>query len=83
MNGNNKNNIRYEAGEHFRKKNKTKEYLTNKIHELEVSNSTKDIRDLYKGVTEYKMDHQARTDGFVLDFRVDSEEYYLLGYNAV
>jgi hypothetical protein len=59
------------------------EYLTNKIYELEVSNRTKAIRDWHKGVTKFKRDNQPRTYGLILDFRVDYEEYYLLGYNAV
>jgi hypothetical protein len=44
-------NIRQEASRHFR--NKKRAYLKDKINELE-SNSNKYIRDLYRGINEFK-----------------------------
>ena len=46
------NNIRREASRHFR--NKKKEYLEAKIYELETKSKIKNIRDLYKGIIEFK-----------------------------
>jgi hypothetical protein len=43
--------IRREASRHFR--NKKREYMKDKINELE-SNSKNKIRDLYRGINEFK-----------------------------
>ena len=48
----NLNNVRCEASRHFR--NKTKEYLKAKIDELETNNKIKNIRDLYRGINDFK-----------------------------
>jgi hypothetical protein len=45
-------NVRREASTHFR--NKKREYLKDKINELESNSKNKTIRDLYRGITEFK-----------------------------
>ena len=47
----NPNNVRREAGRHFRKEKK--EYLKAKIEELETNNKIKSIRDLHRGMNEF------------------------------
>jgi hypothetical protein len=46
------NNIRREASIRFRKKKR--EYLKDKINELESNTKKKDIRDLYRGINKLK-----------------------------
>jgi chemotaxis methyl-accepting protein methylase len=41
-----------EASRHFR--NKKKEYLKNRINELAMNSKNKNIRDLYRGIHEFK-----------------------------
>jgi hypothetical protein len=48
----NLNNVRREAGRHFR--NKGGEYLKGKVNELEANSNAKNIRDLYKGIIDFK-----------------------------
>jgi hypothetical protein len=48
----NLNNVRSEASRHFR--NKKKEYLKAKINELETNSKNKNIRDLYRGINDFK-----------------------------
>jgi hypothetical protein len=53
-------NVRREAGRHFR--NKKREYLKDKINELESNSKNKNIRDLYRGINEFKKDYQSRSN---------------------
>jgi hypothetical protein len=46
------NNIRCEISRHF--KNKKREYLKDKINELALNSKNKNIRDLYRGINEFK-----------------------------
>ena len=46
------NNIRREARRHF--KNKMKAYLQSKIEEIETNGKLKNIRDLYRGISDNK-----------------------------
>jgi hypothetical protein len=46
-------NVSWDASRHFR--NKKREYFKDKINELESNTKNKDIRDLYRGITEIKM----------------------------
>jgi hypothetical protein len=39
-------------------RNKKKEYLKRKINELETNNENKNIRDLYRGINEFKEGYQ-------------------------
>ena len=55
----NLNNLRREARRHFRNK---KAYLKAKIEELETNSKTKNMRDLYRGINEFKKVHQYRTN---------------------
>ena len=55
----NLNNVRREASRHFR--NNAKEYLKAKIEELETNNKIKNIRDLYRGIANFKNGYQPRT----------------------
>jgi hypothetical protein len=48
----NLSNVRREASRHFR--NKKIEYLKDKINGLESNSKNKNIRDLYRGITEFK-----------------------------
>jgi hypothetical protein len=45
---NNLSNVRREASGHFR--NKKREYLKDKVNELESNSKNKNIRDLYRGI---------------------------------
>jgi hypothetical protein len=56
INGDNLNNVRYEASRHFR--NKKREYLEDKINELAMNSKNKNIRDLYRGINEFKWGYQ-------------------------
>ena len=56
----NLNNVRREASRHFRGKKK-KEYLKVKVGELET-NSKKNIRDLYRGISDFKEGYQPGTN---------------------
>jgi hypothetical protein len=51
-NGYNLHNVRREASRYFR--NKKKENLKAKINELETNSKNKNIRDLYRGINEFK-----------------------------
>jgi hypothetical protein len=46
--GINLNNVRHEDSSHFR--NKKKEYMKDKINELETNNKNKNISDLCRGI---------------------------------
>jgi hypothetical protein len=48
----NLSDVRREASRHF--KNKKREYLNDKINELEPSSKNKNIRNLYRGRNEFK-----------------------------
>jgi dihydroorotate dehydrogenase len=60
INRNNFNNIRHEASRHFR--NEKGEYLTDKINELATNSKNKNIRDLYRGINEFKKVYQQRSN---------------------
>jgi hypothetical protein len=42
--------------------NKKKGYLKAKINELEINSKNKNIRDLYRGINEFKRGYQPRTN---------------------
>jgi hypothetical protein len=50
VNEDNLRNVRREASRHFR--NKEREYLKDKINELESSSTNKNTRDLYGGIND-------------------------------
>jgi hypothetical protein len=56
INEDNRNNKRREAGRHFR--NKKRENLKDKINELAMNNKNKYIRNLYRGINEFKKGYQ-------------------------
>jgi hypothetical protein len=56
INGDNLNNIRREASKHFR--NKMQQYLKEKINDLATNSKNKYIRDLHRGLTEFKKGYQ-------------------------
>jgi hypothetical protein len=58
INGDNLQNLRCETSRTFR--NKKREYLKGKINELEINNKNKNIRDLYRGINEFKKGYQPR-----------------------
>jgi hypothetical protein len=48
------------ASRHFRKKKR--EYLKNKINELESNSNDNNIRDLYRAIKQFKKVYQPRTN---------------------
>jgi len=50
--------VRHEASRHFR--NKKKEYMKAKIDELETNSKITNIRDLYRGINDFKKGYQPR-----------------------
>jgi hypothetical protein len=60
VNENNLSNVRWEASRYFR--NKKRENLKDKINELELDSNNKNIRDLYRGINEFKKGHLPRTN---------------------
>jgi hypothetical protein len=60
--------VRWKGSRYFRKKKR--EYLKEKINELESNSKNKNIRDLYRGINEFKNCYQPRTN-LVKDERGD------------
>jgi hypothetical protein len=58
-NADNLNKVRRDARRHFR--NKKKAHLKNKIVELETNSKIKNVRDLYRGINDFKKGYQSRT----------------------
>jgi hypothetical protein len=56
--GDNLQKLRHETSRTFR--NKKREYLRSKINKFETNNKNKNIRDLYRGINEFKKGHQPR-----------------------
>ena len=56
----NLNGVRHETNTHFR--NKKKAYLKAKIEELETNSKIKNIRDLYRGISDFKKGYWPRTN---------------------
>jgi len=54
----NLNEVRREVSRHSRKKKKA--YLRAKIEELETNNKIQNIRDLYRGISDFKRGYQPR-----------------------
>ena len=53
------NNIRHDASRHFR--NKKKAYLKVKIEELETNSKINKVKDLYRGINDFKKGYHPRT----------------------
>jgi hypothetical protein len=62
--GDNLTNVRCEACRYFW--TKKREYLKEKINELAMNSKNKNIRDLYRGINEFKKGNQPRNN-FVKD----------------
>jgi hypothetical protein len=60
VNEDNLSNVRREASRHFR--NRKREYLKKKINELESNSKIKNIRDLHRGINEFKRGYQPRSN---------------------
>jgi hypothetical protein len=58
INGDNHQYLRCQSKRTFR--NKKREYLKGKINELETDNKKKNIRDLYRGINEFKKGYKPR-----------------------
>jgi hypothetical protein len=58
INGDNLQNLRRETSRIFR--NNKREYLKGKINELEANNKNKNVRDLYRGINEFKKGYRSR-----------------------
>jgi hypothetical protein len=67
-NEDNLSDVRREASRHFR--NKEREYLKNKIIELESNSKNKNIREIYRAINEFKKGYQPRIN-LVKDERGD------------
>jgi hypothetical protein len=67
-NEDNLSDVRQEASRHF--SNKEREYLKDKIKELESNSNNKNISDLYRRINEFKKGYQLRTN-LVKDERGD------------
>jgi hypothetical protein len=61
-------NLRWETGRHFRKKKR--DYMISKINELESNSKNKNIRDMYRGINEFKKGYRPSTN-LVKDKRDD------------
>jgi len=55
----NRNNVTRNASRHFR--NKKKAYLKSKIEELETNSKVNNVRDLYRGINDFKKGYQPRS----------------------
>jgi hypothetical protein len=60
VNGDNKKNVRCKASRNFR--NKKREYLKDKVNELATNSKNKNIKDLYKGINQFKRGYQLRNN---------------------
>jgi hypothetical protein len=60
VNEDNLSNVRMEASRHFR--NKKREYLKDRINEIEFNSKNKNIRDLCRGITEFKKGYQPKSN---------------------
>jgi hypothetical protein len=60
INQDNMNNVRREASIHFR--NEKREYLKDRINELAMNSKNKNIRDLFRGINEFKRGYQPRNN---------------------
>jgi hypothetical protein len=52
--------LRREASRYFRYKKRG--YLRDKIHELAINSKNKNIRDVYRGINEFKRGYQPRNN---------------------
>jgi hypothetical protein len=68
VNEDNLSSVRREASRHFR--NKKREYLKDKINEINLNSKNKNIGDLYRAITEFKKGYQRKTN-LVKDERGD------------
>jgi hypothetical protein len=60
VNEDNLRNVRREASRHFR--NKKREYLKGKVTDIELNNKNKNIRELCRGITEFKKGYHPKTN---------------------
>jgi hypothetical protein len=60
INEDNVTNVPREASRHL--KNKKRECLKDKINDTELNSNNKNIRDLYRGITEFKKRYQPKTN---------------------
>jgi hypothetical protein len=58
ISGDNLQNLRHETSRILR--NKKREYLKGKINELETKNKNKNMKDLYRGINEFKKEYQPK-----------------------
>jgi hypothetical protein len=68
VNEDNLSYVRQEASRRLR--NENREYMKDKINELQSNSKNNNIRDMYNGITEFKKGYQPRTD-LVKDDRDD------------
>jgi hypothetical protein len=59
VNENNLRNVRREVSRHFR--NKERDYLKGKITDIELNCKNKNIRNLYRAITEFKKGYHPKT----------------------
>ena len=68
----NLNNVTRDASRHFRKKKKA--YLKAKIEELETNSKTDNLRDLYKGINDFKKGYESRTTIVIIIILIISQQ---------
>ena len=70
----NLNNVRHDASRHFR--NKKKAYSEAKIEKLETNNKTKIIRNMYRGINDFKRAEKYYSKGRERRFGCRLPQYY-------
>jgi hypothetical protein len=60
INGDNLITVRHESSRYLT--NKKREYLKDKINDLAMNSKNKNIRDLYRGINEFKRGYQPRNN---------------------
>jgi hypothetical protein len=68
VNEDNLRNVTRDASRRFR--NQEREYLKDKINEIELNSNNMNIRDVYRGITEFKKSYNPKTN-LVKDERGD------------
>jgi hypothetical protein len=74
-NEDNLSDVMQSVSRHFR--NKKREHLKDKINETESNSKNKNIRDLYRGINEFKKGYQLRTN-LVMDKRQPADPHKIL-----
>jgi hypothetical protein len=66
-------NVRCKANRNFR--TRMKEYVNDKINEIETKSKNKNVRDFYRGINELKKGYQPRTNFMLHKILIVIKEY--------